>query len=387
MFNIEHFTLFGILFCLSFALATKPQKSYDRNFWGATAFFIIAYTIIVGLRDGWGGDYVNYEFSYNMLEYDYTKDYDIAYWKMYEWEKALGLPFAGSVLISTLLIVISYFYIVKAMKGDKYMLMCFLPATLLITTYAMRQFHAIAYINIAIALILFNDNLIKKRKWAIITSALLVLLAYHTHSASLAYAIPFAIFLFYRNPIHIPYKISIVVFLCTIVFASIITPIFNNIFLSFFEGLTMNDHLQNYVDKADGIIFGEDSIEDNMFAYGGIFQIVHYAGQICLLYVTARALSIKPNKNVTYIYNIVVIAILIQQIFSNQEIMRRLIDPIALLYFIPLGYAINILMEYRKLRFKGYDLYLLCMGIALFRVYYQMLSFLTDFRLAGFVWD
>lgn len=386
MFNLEHFLLFTILFCLSFVLAAKSPKSYEKNFWGTAAFFIIAYTIIVGLRYGWGGDYRNYEFMYNNVENDYTLNYDVAYWYLYKIEKAIGLSFAESLLISTLLIIISYFSIVKAMKGDRYMLMFFLPATILITTYAIRQFHAIAYINIAIALILFNDNLIKK-KTSIIISALLILLAYHTHGASLAYAIPFAIFLFYRNPIHIPYKISIVVFLCTIVFASIITPIFNNIFLSFFEGLTMNDHLQNYIDKADGVIFGEDSIEDGMFVIGGIFQIVHYAGQICLLYVTARALSIKPNKNVTYIYNIVVIAILLQQIFFNQEIMRRLIDPIALLYFIPLGYAINILMEYRKFHFKGYGLYLLCMGIALFRVYYQMFSFLTNFRLAGFVWD
>lgn len=387
MFNIEHFTLFGILFCLSFALATKPQKSYDRNFWGATAFFIIAYTVIVGLRYGWGHDYRTYEYSYNMLEYDYSKDYDIAYWKMYEWEKALGLPFAGSVLISTLLIVISYFYIIKAMKGDKYMLMCFLPATLLITTYAMRQFHAIAYINIAIALILFNDNLIKKRKWAIITSALLVLLAYHTHGASLAYAIPFAIFLFYRKAGALPYKITIIAYLCCILFSGIINAIFSDTILNIIQRLTVTDHLQGYIEQAEGRVLGADSVDTETYGYSGAFQIFHYVAYIALLYVTGKALKIAPNKNVTTIYNIVVVALLFQEIFFAQEIMKRLIMPIYILYFIPLGYAINVFMQYKNKHFKGYQFYGMCILLVLLRIFYPMYPFLTSFKLAGFAWD
>lgn len=387
MFNIEHFTLFGILFCLSFALATKPQKSYDRNFWGATAFFIIAYTIIVGLRDGWGGDYVNYEFSYNMLEYDYTKDYDIAYWKMYEWEKALGLPFAGSVLISTLLIVISYFYIVKAMKGDKYMLMCFLPVTLLVTTYAMRQFQAIAYINIAIALILFNDNLIKKRKWAIITSALLVLLAYNTHAASLAYAAPFIIFIFYRKAGALPYKVTIIAYLGCILFSGIINAIFSDTILNIIQDFTVSDHLQGYIEQAEGRVLGADSVDTETYGYSGAFQIFHYVAHIALLYVTGKALKIAPNKNVTIIYNIVVVALLFQEIFFAQEIMRRIIEPTFLLCFIPLGYAINVFMQYKKKHFKGYQFYGLCILLVLLRILYPIYPFLTSFKLAGFVWD
>lgn len=387
MFNIEHFTLFGILFCLSFALAIKPQKSYDRNFWGATAFFIIAYTIIVGLRDGWGGDYVNYEFSYNMLEYDYTKDYDIAYWKMYEWEKALGLPFAGSVLISTLLIVISYFYIVKAMKGDKYMLMCFLPATLLVTTYAMRQFHAIAYINIAIALILFNDNLIKKRKWAIITSALLVLLAYNTHAASLAYAAPFIIFIFYRKAGALPYKITIIAYLCCILFSGIINAIFSDTILDIIPRLTVTDHLQGYIEQAERRVLGADSVNTETYSFGGAFQLFHYIAYIALLYITGKALKIAPNKNVTIIYNIVVVSLLLQEIFFAQEIMRRIVDPFAILYFIPLAYAINVFMQYKNKHFKGYRFYGLCILLVLLRILYPIYPFLTSFKLAGFVWD
>ncbi len=386
MFNVEHFLLFGFLFLLSFLLTKKKQGNYEHSFWNATSLFIIAYTVIVGLRYGWGGDYYEYERCFNNIKTQFF-DYDVAYWKLYEFEHSLGLSFAESLMLSSLLIVVSYFYIVKAMKGNKYMLMLFLPATILITTYALRQFHAIAYINIALGLFLFSDNILGKKKINIIISALLIFFAYHTHGASLAYALPFVIFIFYRTPQYIPYKISIIIFICTIVFSGIITTAFNNIFLSFFEGLTMNDHLHNYVDKADGRIFGEGAMEDNMFAYGGIFQMIHYAGQIALLYVTGRALSIKPSRNITYIYNIVVIAIILQQIFFNQEIMRRILDPLFILYFIPLGYAITVLIEHRSNRFKGYNFYLMCIGIALFRIYYPMISFLTKFKLAGFVWD
>lgn len=387
MFNVEHFLLFGFLFLLSFLLTKKKQGNYEHSFWNATSLFIIAYTVIVGLRYGWGGDYYEYERCYNNIKTLFF-DYDIAYWKLYEFEHSLGLSFAGSLMLSSFLIVVSYFYIVKAMKGDKYMLMCFLPSTIMITTFAMRQFHAIAYLNIAIGLILFSDNLLKKRKKTVIIAAILIFLAYHTHGASLAYILPFIIFVFYRENVkHIPYSVSIIAFIASIVLSEIITAIFNSTFLSLFENLTVNDHLQSYVDQADGLIFGDETVDKKTFGYSGAFLVFHYVGQVCLLYVTGKALSIKPNRNVTYIYNIVVIAIILQEIFFKQEIMRRLIDPIVILYYIPLGYAINTLSEFRARKLKWYDLYLLCLSIALFRIYYQMYKFLTSFSIAGFVWD
>lgn len=387
MFNLEHFFLFLFLFGLSFFLTKIPQKNYDRIFWGTVAFFIVAYTIIVGLRYGWGHDYVRYEFTYNMLEYDYTKDFDVAYWGLNKFEKSLGIPFAGSVVISTLLIIVSYFYIVKAMKGNKYMLMCFLPATLLYTTYAMRQFQAIAYINIAIGLLLFDDNILKNKKAGIVISLLLILLAYHTHSSSIAYAMPFVIFLFFKKVGAIPYKITIPAYLCTIIFSGIIESFFNETFLSLFQTLTISDHLQGYIDNADSLLFGAEAVDNATFSHGGIYQLFHYTGYLCLLYITSRALKIRPNKGVAIIYNIVVIAIILQQIFFAQEIMRRIIDPFAILYFIPLGYAIYVYVQHKKQRFKGYLFYGCCIAVALLFIYYPMLKFLTSFNLAGFVWD
>ena len=387
MFNIEHFLLFSFLFGLSFFLTKIPQKNYERNFWGAVAIFVIAYTIIVGLRYGWGHDYVRYEYSYNMLEYDYSKDYDLAYWNLYKIEKGLGLSFAGSVLLSTLLIIVSYFYIVKAMKGDKYMLMCFLPATLMTTTYAMRQFQAIAYINIAIGLLLSSDNILKKRKKHIIIAALLIFLAYHTHGSSISYAIPFLVCIIFRNIKPIPYTIAILAYLGTIMLADIIAPYMNNIFLSLIENISVTDHLQGYVNNADVKLFGADSVDEATFAYGGAFQIFHYISYVCLLYITGKSLKIKQNQNVTYIYNIVAIAILVQEVFFSQEMIRRLIDPFAILYFIPLGYAKNIYLENRRKKFKGYPLYGLCISILLLRIFYPFISFLTKFSMAGFVWD
>lgn len=387
MFNIEHFLLFTILFGLSFALATKPQKSYDRNFWGATAFFIIAYTLIVGLRYGWGHDYVRYEYYYNILEYDYSKDYDVAFWNFYKVVKAIDLPFSGWLLISTLTIIVSYFYIVKAMKGDKYMLMLFLPATLLTTTYAMRQFQAIAYINIAVGLLLFSDNLLQKKKISIVISTILLLLAYHTHAGSIAYAMPFLLFLFYKKAGALPYKVTIIAYLGCIVFSSIINAILSDNILNMIQGLTVTDHLQGYVDHVEGRVLGEDAIDEATFGYGGAFQIFHYVAYVALFYITGKALKIAPNKNVTIIYNIVIVALLLQEVFFAQEMLRRVIDPFAILYFIPLGYAISVYMQYKNKHFKGYQLYGMCILLVLLRIFYPMYPFLTSFKLSGFVWN
>lgn len=387
MFNIEHFLLFTILFGLSFALATKPQKSYDRNFWGATAFFIIAYTLIVGLRYGWGHDYVRYEYSFNMLEYDYSRDYDVAYWNFYRIVKAFNLPFYASVVISTLLIIVSYFYIVKAMKGDKYMLMLFLPATITITTYAMRQFQAIAYINIAVGLLLFSDNLMLRKKISITISAILLLLAYHTHAASIAYAAPFIAFIFLKKIGALPYKTTIIAYIGCIVFSSIINAIFSEYIINLVQNLVVTDHLQGYVDQVEGRVLGDDAVDEATYGYSGAFQIFHYIGYIALLYVTGRALKIAPNRNVTIIYNIVVIALLLQEVFFLQEIMKRLITPFFVLYFIPLGYAINVYLQHKNKHFKGYQFYGMCILLVLLRIFYPMYPFLTSFKLSGFVWN
>lgn len=387
MFNIEHFLLFTILFGLSFALATKPQKSYDRDFWGTTAFFIIAYTLIVGLRYGWGHDYVRYEYLYNMLEYDSSKDYDVAFWNFYKVVKAIDLPFCGWLLISTLTIIVSYFYIVKAMKGDKYMLMLFLPATITITTYAMRQFQAIAYINIAVGLLLFSDNLLLRKKISITISAILLLLAYHTHAASIVYAAPFIAFIFLKKIGALPYKTTIIAYIGCIVFSSIINAIFSEYIINLAQNFTVTDHLQGYVDQVEGRVLGDDAIDEATYGYGGAFQIFHYIGYIALLYVTGRALKIAPNRNVTIIYNIVVIALLLQEVFFLQEIMKRLITPFFVLYFIPLGYAINVFHLHKKRPFAGYSLYGLCLLVVLLRILYPMYPFLTSFKLAGFVWN
>lgn len=387
MFNIEHFLLFTILFGLSYVLTMKPQKDYEKNFWGTAAFFIIAYTIIVGLRYGWGHDYFRYENSYNMQEFNHYKNYDIAYWGLFEIEKALGLSFSESLMLSTLLIICSYFYLVKAMKGDRYMLMLFLPATITITTYAMRQFQAIAYINIAAGLLLFSDNLLLRKKISITISAILLLLAYHTHAASILYAAPFIAFIFLKKIGALPYKTTIIAYIGCIVFSSIINAIFSEYIINLAQNLVVTDHLQGYVDQIEGRVLGDDAVDEATYGYSGAFQIFHYIGYIALLYVTGRALKIAPNKNVTIIYNIVVIATLLQEVFFLQEIMLRLITPFFVLYFIPLGYAINVFHLHKKRPFAGYSLYGLCLLVVLLRILYPMYPFLTSFKLAGFVWN
>lgn len=387
MFNLEHLLLFSILFFLSYVLTLLPSKDYEKNFWKTVSFFIIAYTIIVGFREGWGHDYYRYESAFNTIETDYSYDYDIAFWDFYRIVKAFGLPFSGWLVISTLTIIVSYFYIVKAMKGDKYMLMLFLPATITITTYAMRQFQAIAYINIAIGLMLFSEQLLKRKKLSIIMSVLLLLLAYHTHASSIIYALPFLPFIFYKKTGALPYKITIIAYLGCIGFSGIINAVFSDILLDLMQNLTVTDHLQGYVDHAEGRVLGSDAADEATYGYGGAFQLFHYVAYIALFYVTGKALKIAPNKNVTIIYNIVVVALLLQEIFFVQEIMKRLIMPFYILYFIPLGYAINIYIQYKNKHFKGYQIYGICILLVLLRIYYPMYSFLTSFKLAGFVWN
>ena len=66
MSNFDHIILFSLLFWLFFQVSKIPQAKLNRDYWKILGPLIVSYTLIIGLRYGWGNDWWGYRFSYSI---------------------------------------------------------------------------------------------------------------------------------------------------------------------------------------------------------------------------------------------------------------------------------------------------------------------------------
>lgn len=377
--NLEHFCLFGFLYLISFSLLRNKPERIQNNFFGSVWLFVAAYSIIVGCRYGWGHDYLSYKYFYNQPYFESGRDY--GYYLLNYVENALGIPFEGHMLLCSFFFIFSSYYLVKKTgEANEWMLVLFMPMTIMFSTYAVRQFLAISFLYLFIGYFLFEEE--KKSVLKIVVSIILIELAYSIHAASILFILPFFIFLFYKKDVKaLDYKIVVFAYILVIFFSKQYAVFLNNLIDNNIQMISLDNHLQGYIDNSDKW-FGEDAENEESFGYGGIYQYFSYLSNIAVIYLSGRTLSVQNNKNVSMIYNVFAIAIIVREIIFEQEIMRRIIDPYVIMAYVPLGYGI-----YNAVRFERKIVYIMALVLALLGIYYPQYKFLINFSLADFMWN
>lgn len=384
MSPFDHIILFLFLFACFFAILREKQTYIDKHFWKAVMLPFIAYIIIIGVRYGWGVDYLRYEESYETKQIDLG--YDIGFTSLQKLLHWVGLnKFWMASMVFATLFISSFFLLLKNIGGySKYMIMLFLPATLLLNTYAIRQFVAISFVLFAFCFII-SEN---KYKWYVRYScaAILALIAYLIHGASLFFAIPLGLAFILRLFKPLKTSFSVLLYISSIVFSSVFIEYITAFFDKYAAILTVTDHLQGYVDGYINMVANDDV---DMFGHGGIYLYFEYLSRIILIVLSGWALRQKPNKMVSLFYNIMLLGLCMQQIFFTSEIFRRLLDPIFMLYCIPVGYALYLLFENNKVQNVYYrkPTQIIMSVILLLYIYYPMYKFIFFCDIAGFIWD
>lgn len=378
---VEHFLLFGLLYFISFLLLRYQPKRITTRFWPSVALFIFVYTIVVGSRYGWGNDYLSYKSQYENLLLEEGADY--GYYKLSLIENALGFSFWAHISLCAFLYVSGSYYLIKKTGApNSWMLILFLPITLLFSTYAIRQSLAISIIYFFIGLFVFNQG--RMKKYQLFISLLLIIFAISIHFASILFLIPFLLFCLFKNVKAINWKLVVILYILTIIFKDRIVDYLNEIIETYLPQLDLDNHFQGYADNINKWV-GEDAAEDK-FLYSGFYKYFVYLLNICILFISGKKLS-NNNRNVAIIYNIYAIALILQEIFFSYEMMRRILDPFVLLSFIPLGYAIgNIKLNLFKPSVRDIAIAVL-LAIILLGVYFPSFSFMTSFKWADFVWN
>ena len=69
MSEIDHLILFSYLFFVFIEISKYSQNYVNLHFWKWASVPIISYVLIIGMRYGWGADYLWYKYRFEHPDY------------------------------------------------------------------------------------------------------------------------------------------------------------------------------------------------------------------------------------------------------------------------------------------------------------------------------
>ena len=331
MSNLDHIVLFTLLFAVFFFITKWNQKFLNKHFWAIASVPILAYSLVLGCRYGWGHDYLWYKRRFEN-PYWYA-DEDPGFRILNLFLQDIGFNYVGAFIFYSFVLIVGAYVLVRDYKENKYMLALFLPATLLFSTFPIRQ--AVAH-----AFVFLGFHFLNKRKW--IWSVFMIVCMYSIHPSSIiTFAVCSALFFVVKKPF--PYQILIPIYIVVTVAADIFSAYFFNFFSNISSYLVLDNKFQNYLDKSE-IWFGTEGMNED-WEQGTLALFLSMAFHTSMIYIGGIALKYRPNNLVVYFYNGMIVGLLLLRLFFTLEILKRIANPFVLLYFIPTGYAISFICD------------------------------------------
>jgi len=327
---IDHILLFGFLFLSFYIICRLPQKYINENYWKVTSLIIFIYSIILGCRYGWGNDYLWYKERFE--EPHIEENENIGFRILNIFLNNIGFNYVGAFIIYSLLYITCAFTLIKGYKHNKYMISFFLPATLLQSTFTIRQ-------SVAHSLIFLSILGFAKEKWHEFWIYLLI--AYFIHPAAILLFLPVLLFSLFKEKI-IPLYISIPIYIFVSISTNIISSFVSDWLSEYLPLISLGNKFDHYLQ--DDKWYGENAI-NSIYQQSVSTLILSMLFQISIIYLCNITLKYKPNKNIATLYNTIVIGFILTRIFFLFEIFRRISEPLIILYFIPLGYAFDFIIN------------------------------------------
>lgn len=324
MSSLDHAFLYTLLFVVFFVFTQFRQSFLNRHYWQIVAIPIILYSLILGCRYGWGNDYLWYKLRFERPFF--YKEEDFGFRTLNLSLSELGLNYIGAYITYSLIYIATAFVLIKDYKENKYMLTLFLPATVMQSTFTIRQSVAHSFVFLAF-------YFLSRKKWSYI--AFMLLITYSIHPAALLLTVPIALF-FLLKAKAIPWQVSIPVYIIASLLTEFLSSQITSIATQYLPMLSLSNKFDNYVQNE--YWFNENAIQEE-WKQGTLTLILSMAFHISIFYIGYIALKYRPKQKVIYFYNTIVIGFIMQRLFWTFEIFRRIATPFTILYFIPLGYA------------------------------------------------
>lgn len=332
---LDHIFLFAVLFAVFVGITRIRQRYISKYYWQITFIPIILYSLILGCRYGWGNDYLSYKVRFER-PFSYENE-DIGFRTLNLFIHEINGNFVIAFIIYSLLFILGAFIWIKSYRGNKYMLALFLPATLFLSTYTIRQSVATSFIFLAFFFL-------SKKEWMYMM--LMLITTYLIHPGALiVFLLIFSFYLGIKRPL--PYKITILLYIIASLFATLfIQPILSasSIIMPY---ITFENKFQGYITNSD-YWFNAESWDKN-YIQGTFTKTLSMAFHVSIIYLGYITLQLRKQSNITYLYNSIVIGFITSRLFFALEILRRTADTIISFYFIPVGYAFFIFFNHNHL--------------------------------------
>ncbi len=327
---LDHIVLYIILFSIFFIVTRLSQSTINKNYWTITSILIILYSIIVGCRYGWGVDYFWYKQRIEEPYFYVDEDFGFRWINLFF--KDLGIGYVGVYIVYSLVFIVGAYILLRHYKQNKYMLALFLPATLLLSTFTIRQSFAQSFVFVALYLLI-------KKKW--VGMLVMLFITYSIHPAALLIFIICGGFYLLSG---VTNKLPPLLFTIALyVFASVYVDFFNKYITTYSSIVTSyislgSSKFQSYLNNSV-MWFGEEGQKDH-WRQGNLTLILSMVFDVSIIYLGNIALKYKQSRPVLCMYYSTVFGLIFTRIFFLFGSIRRIMATIGSFYFIPLGYAI-----------------------------------------------
>lgn len=359
----EHIFLFSFLFIFYYIWGKFNFNIKNKyQFWLLALFPILLYSFIVGSRYGWGPDYFNYKNKFeNTLTYP---DSQIGFRWLNQGLYLLGFNYVGVYIVYSLIYIIGVFIFIRDYGKDaKYMYAFVVPFTLQFVSTFIRQGVALGFVFLA--LYYLNH---KKWLWLILFAAISI----NIHSVSvIILGVICAIHFFIKKPLN--WKITIPIY----VFFAFVFDVNKMSFIAdYVQYFSLDSHFSNYLEDGDKW-FGKDAVQDQ-YTQSTFALVISSLFNVCVIYLGFFALKLKQKKAVIYIYNSMVVGMILLRMVFNFELLRRLAIPFEMLSFVMLGYILYVfgnsqgIIRYLKFKKRPTLLYyfmIFCISVYLLMFY------------------
>ena len=334
MSGFEHSIIYLFLFFIFFIWAKNGVSIKNHSdYWLSALLPIAVYSIITGSRYGWGPDYLWYKSRLeNPLKFS---EEQLGFKWLNQGINLLGFDYVGGYIIYSFIFITCVFVLIRSYRSiSVYMYYFVIPATLIFVTSAIRQGVALSFVILAL-------YFLNKKKWLGVASCILIGSTIHSSILLTAVFIG-AVYFFIKQPLN--WKITIPAYLYfTFIFDSKSVAVIS-VYLE--KYVSLDNSFQTYIDNSD-VWFGNEGL--NVIYQQSQFALISSSlFYISIIYIGYFALKYKPNPQILYIYNVVVLGILFYKATFLYEILRRIAEPMLMLYFIVLGYSFFVIVEMKK---------------------------------------
>lgn len=333
---------------------------------------ILSYALILGVRFLRGNDYLHYIDVYNYdLEYS-----EVIFTSFNHLLKFFCVGEHWIFFYYSLVFIIGAFFLLREYKEyGKWIFPSFVIANVYLSEYYIRQAVGFSFVYVYVALLLNRHITLKK----IFGLVILSILAYTFHSSCGLAICLITLIYFLRKPIPMQYGIILFLF-SSFLFSSIFDLSILNELIQALAGV--NNKFYQYAQDSDRW-FSQDAVVADA-ARKSLIKVFQTFGELSLIslgYIIVKKLN---SFRFTFVYNIYVVGLILDQAFFQMEIMRRLFDPLYWFWFAPVSFVLyykNYIIRCNK-RYR-----FLYWGLFWFLYEYLKYLFMTPARLNLFLWN